>query len=1177
MANKMENHPLLTGLKTRLYSDDYKLDAKVNLITNLYKSNVPIPYKDELVLDWIIKNLNQKYLIKHERKSDDDEDIIKFWILLDACLQSIDSSGTKVELDKELLLNLADKVDLTLEHAANAFLLIIKNHDQEASSREMILVYASLLQKTFCAETIMNRIMNVMEVCISAKENFGVLLASLSLHCSTSNIEKLQQLLRKFVLNSPGVVDSMFINMHQYKGVDSTDNELKFDVKNVLFEYFLSRGDVNLLLKSANDPSFLQTRTKLFILFVHFSGKPLFSSVDSLIQAKVDISLNVKPDTKQILLHSLPLDLDYSHDKDPSKGEKILVNRILSEVLIDLIDKYKLNKDNYDVLEAIMNHHPNVLETLGPLIVSRSLTEDCGDYGAQIFQLIIDVELKLRQLPKFISKFQMYLRNYDGKVCLNDCCFSVVENAINQIPRGQNLEIWRTILYHLGADFFKNIEDRALSRRVWMTCLPILRAVFTSGHLVDHNLPDNFVSKLKLLIISTFTDLILKVEDAANKAVDLTASALYHNFVSDYLEFVHLLSLYKNIEFNQIGQYRTKLIESILSQKDLGGYGKLVSFTIRNHSSHELELLNMFARDLPNELVLSNIKKIEGEDKFGLISEVEQMDCEETVDGIALRLSQQFSNFHKKTGKFLALSDQNLWLSNDSEQLWDVLKQELDDFTNENISVEDLDLDLKNLPIENLPKVLKLGGTLVFFIHLLVSPTNDSCSQLGRCLPSNKFFKLINYFGFAKKILGLNFEISGYLLDNLASEFIFKDGLLKLEGQATEICDRIQEGRVNYVHFFSLFVEKFNKECLQSSTGWSQHKDLFIKFRHKLIKSFMKLEISDKYLVHQVQVAIVIINIQQQQLDHKIEKLEKADKYVKKVLTASLETGEGLQLVYNLLQAGERFKHLLTSDVLESAWKLFLEQDATDDSTKTAIKILDCLDSSQRTSFLSYDHHTYKIAMVLTALKHTDKSDDLSTLEHLVLKILEEEDVDLEDKTGLLLHICETRASAVSADVVVGAMCMLMSLQGGYCSSKTATILDIFIKNNLALCSHKYIHCMVELLRHHLKHLADADTCEAQHISLLLLKAFKELSRKKLAWTNFTHFLVPDVITASIQAKDQNVKNLLVEIMYVLLDMCEYSKREYISVSLPADANEVFKAVLKDYKTLRSNKLTERK
>ena len=70
---------------------------------------------------------------------------------------------------------------------------------------------------------------------------------------------------------------------------------------------------------------------------------------------------------------------------------------------------------------------------------------------------------------------------------------------------------------------------------------------------------------------------------------------------------------------------------------------------------------------------------------------------------------------------------------------------------------------------------------------------------------------------------------------------------------------------------------------------------------------------------------------------------------------------------------------------------------------------------------------------------------------------------------------------------------------------------------------------------------------------------------------------MPDVITASIQAKDQNVKNLLVEVMYVLLDMCEYSKREYISVSLPADANEVFKAVLKDYKTLRSNKRTERK
>merc|ERR1711970_743452 len=813
-------------------------------------------------------------------------------------------------------------------------------------------------------------------------------------------------------------------------------------------------------------------------------------------------------------------------------------------------------------------------DTLGPHIVSRSLTKDCGDYGVQIFQLIIDVELKLRQLPKFISKFQMYLRNYDGNVYLNDSCFSDVENAINQIPRGQNLEIWRTILYHGGADFFSNIEDKALSKRVWMTCLPILRAVFTSGHLVDHNLPDNFVSKLKLLINSTFTELILKVEDVANKAVDLTASIFYHNFVSDFLEFVHLLSLYKNIEFNQIDQYRTKLIESIVSQKEIGGYGKLISFSIRNHSKHELELLNMFAKDLPNEVVLSNTKKIDGEDKFGLICEVEQMDCEENVDGIALRLSQQFANFHKKTGKFLALSDQNLWLSKDSEQLWNVLKKELDDLTDQNISIEDLDLELRNLPIENLPKVLKLGATLVFFIHLLHSPSNESCSQLGRCLPSNKFFKLINYYGFLKKILDLNFEMSQYLLDNLASEFIFKDGLLKLEGQAAEICDNIHEGRVNYTHFFSLFVEKLNQVCVQSSTGWSQHKDLFIKFRHKLIKSFMKLEISDKYMVHHVQVAIVIINIEQQQLDHKIEK---ADKYVKKVLTASIESGEGLQMVYNLLQAGERFKHLLTSDVLESAWKLFLEQDATDDSTKTAIKILNCLDTSQRTSFLSYDHHTYKIAMVLTAIKHTVKSDNLSTLEHLLLKILEEEDVNLEDKTGLLLHICESRASAVSADVVVGALCMLMSLQGGYCSSKTATILDIFVKNNLALCSHKYIHCMVELLRHHLKHLADADTCEAQHISLLLLKIFKQLGRKKLAWQNFTHYLVPDVITALNQAKDQNVKHLLVETMYVLLDLCEYSKREYISVSFPADANEVFKAVLKDYKALRSNKRTERK
>jgi len=1149
MTSKMENHPLLIGLKTRLYSEDYKLDAKVNLITNLYKSDVPIPYKDELILDWIIKNLNQKYLIKHEHKSDNDEDIVKFWTLLDHSLKSIEISATQVDLDKELLLNLADKADLTLQNAANAFLLLMKTHAHEASSKEMLLVYASLLQKSFCPESIINRIINILEGCTTVKEHFGVLLATLSVHCSSLNIENLQQLCRKFIINLPANVDSMLINMHQF--------EEKFDDKNVFFEYLTHKGNVNILLKSANDSSFLQTRTKLFILFVHLSGKHLVVSKDSLLMAKVDVALNEKPDLKQVLLHSLPLDLEYAHEMDPSSSEKLLVNRILSEVLIDIIDLYKLNEDTYEVLEAIMMHHPIVLETLAPLIVSRSLSSEGGDYGMEIIKLIIDMALRLRQLPKFISKLQMYLKKYDGEVYVNDAYLKVFEDAINQIPRSQNLEIWRTILFHLGDSFFENIEDEPLSRKVCMTCLPILQSVFTSGQLIDHNLPENVVTKLKQLIYSTFTDFLKRVEDPATKAEFLLSTTVYKSFVSDYLEFVYILSLYKNIEFIPIDEYRNKLIESILSKKEISGYDKLVSLTVRNNSKHELEVLKVFARDLSNDLIISNINKLDAADKFSLMSEVEHMDCEENLDCVSVRLFQQFVKFNIKTGKFCDLINKEIWSSvkfGRNTRLLNALRREINNFKKENISPEDLDPDLQSLPIENLPSELKVAATLVSFIHFLVSPTTKSCFQLERCVLSNKK-QIINY-GFLKQILDVDFEVSGNLLEALFNE-LNPNTLSKLASEKADICDCIQKARVNYVHFFSLFVRK--------QSGKSQTLETVTTLLDNIIKSFMKLEISDYCLVHHVQAVRGILYMQQQQDPE-------TDKYVNEVLTASLNTGQGLQLVGHLLEAGEQFKHLGTPDILETAWKLYLDVDVTDNNIMAAIKILECLEPAQRSSFLSNNQHTYKIAMVMTAIKQTDGKEKLTTLEHLVLKIIEEEDVDIEDKARVLLHVLNARNEkmAVSGDVVVAGLCMLMSLQSGYCSTKTATILNIFTTKNLYFCSTKYIHCMLEILRQHLKHLQDADIIDAQEISLLLLQTFKTLSLKRKAWRKFTHFLVADVITASIKTKYQNVKKLLAEIMHVLLDICEHCKQEYISVSLPADANEVFKAMLEEYNTKSS-------
>lgn len=1157
MANMMENHPLLLGFKNRLNSSDFKLKDKLNLVTNVYKMNVLIPYKDQHIFNWIMATLEEKYSDSNIKK----KDLEKMWSLLNLCLENIYKNGIKMHFVKEEMFTLLDRADVESENAVNSIINILQISCkwQEFDNLTASLCL-KLVQKDICPETLMSVILA--KFAKSDTSNIGLFLSNASRHITTNNMEAFSELCRDGMLkNSTGF-------QHFFKQIHTADEKYEGSIGVEIFLIYLkNQGDIVLLLQASNHPSIsIELRTRLFILAAYLAGQDLYDKGESLLLAKIDVCLENAPDLQKILDKALPLDLDLQHDAGKT-GRKLITSRILTESLIQVVDEKGITTNLLHTIQTIHNHHPNVLYMLVPLITNFCFLNQNNKSSHAIFSLLVQLMMKLRQFPKVISKFLVYQKTQPGgeePVTWLKPFLYELENGFFKVPRKQCVEIWYVLMFH----FTQDCSDLEKDERFWHMVAPVLGSLFSCSLLIDVNVPEPIVVKIKTLLGKTYTEIISGV---APLKLSSQGKLIYEELVSNFLGFVHLFSTYKNEEFAEMDEFKDNLLQKIIKEKEIGGYSKLIIQSVNTGSKFKTDLLKIFPLDL------KNLEEIKVKSEFSTNTEsFGDMDHEDNPVLIAQTLRSYFVQLNASTGRFKNLVNKDLWEDSAS---WQVEDSKLGDFiAKELLTVLDNPVKfdcnlLKMLPLENLPHALKLGSSLLALNSFFSQESKGSSAViLTRCMFQALIFKYVNPIAFIKLAFSNPEEkLPECLLKQLAIDLFLDIKLIESFAENyEELSGNLTFDDCNYVNFFTIYLGK-----LASVPGFYKEKQVAaVAFGLQIIKSFMKMakkDITLEAVPCHVKVAVSLMNIQDD-LDSKQEK------YVKKVAAVSSETCYSAELLGKLLGVSEG-KKWLSSEMMSKAWNSVLGSPIEKENLKVGARILESLDVAEFVNYISQKDHDYKLAHILLTMQPTATTKALRTekLEKVLFGLIKSDTLNYEERVNLLLRFSEATHSPVSSNVEIAAISFLLVPDGSLtlCSPETATILHTFI-NHHRIISPRYASFLVQAIRQHINHLAlpteDIDSkLKNLDICSKLSHIFIRMSSNKSEWKSVSKYIVSDLVTALVTVDHQELKQLLVFNIQTLLSMLDDNASKYLSANMKPAANEIFKLILEEFKSSKTN------
>jgi len=1159
----MENHPLVLGLKKRLHSSDYKLKDKLMLITNVYQQNVLIPYKDQLIFDWIMATLEEKYSDSNIKETD----LEKMWGLLNLCLENINKNGIKMHFDKSDMLTLLDRADMESENAVNSIMQILqvsskwKEFDSQTSD-----LCLKLVQKDKCPESLMCLLLKIFS--LSERCSPGLFLSSASRHITEASRDAFSEICRDVMLmNTTEGFDHLFSQIskadEKYEGTGEVE---------IFLDYLKNQGDLPLLLQASNHPSIsMKLRTWLFILASYIAGQDLYDKGESLLLAKIDVCFVTAPDLQQIIDKSLPIDLDLEHTMGKS-GKTMAVSRILSEALIQVLDTKGINAELLNTIENIFTFHPSILVMLVPLIMSRCFCHQENEFSQTIFKLIVDLMLKMRQFPKVITRFLVYQKtqtegNEVEHVTWSAPFLQEIENGVFKIPRKQCIEIWNALMFHFNND----CSDLEKDERFWYLTAPLLGAIFTSSLLLDHNVPEPMVVRIKNFLSRTYTEVIIGFQSFQLSSKGQT---LYEELVSNFLVFVNLISSYKNLEFPEIKEFEENLIQKIIKKKSLGGYSKLILNCVNTNSVFKDELLKNFSDDL-RELT-GDVKIIS--EAVSDADNLEEMDYEENLSFIASTLHKFFVQLNASTGRFVNLVKKDLWTETSDCELQE---SKLVDFISEELTASyekpvhfNCNL-LKHFPLENLPFVLKLGSTLLA-LNSFLSPdsTSDSAVILTRCLHQTQIFKHVNPVTFINLILSRPEKIAACLMNQLAQAFSWDSEVIEaVSGRFDEFNEDLLNGVDNSVDFFSLYLEK-----LANIPNNFQQKAAAAALSHKISKSFMKMckkDLALESVPYHLKVAVYLLSL-------KVDLDSKQEKYVRKVVTCSIDTTHFAVLFKRLLDIPER-REWLSSDMTFKAWNSLRGSILEKDNLQVGAKILESLDDTEFSNYINQDGNDYNMALILLHMKPTESTKELrkEKLEEILFSLIKAGALSYEEKVNLLVRLSKIQPSPVSTYVEIAVISFLLVPDGTttMCSPETVSILLNFI-NHHNIISPRYAGFLVQAIRQHINHLAlpteDIDeNFKNVEICTKLGNIFISMSFKTSDWKAVSTYIVSDLVTALVAVTHQELKQLIVANIHKLLSMADKNTFKYLSANMKPAANEIFKMIYDEFqKTKQRNSTT---
>ena len=406
--------------------------------------NISIPNKEEIIVDWFGSLLGSKYSLN----SSEDLEINQVWDGLLVCLR-LAELNLNFSLKTSFLQDIVDFLDLsnpTVEAAMNIILRLINRSELKiCETLSLISKIWNKDAKHLLTEEILklfNKLLNHFKP--TPDLGLGELFANMSLDLELLKNPSFLKIFRVSVFHKLSGYENFF------KILIQADPEKYIPTHEVqmFIEFISSGGDISLAfaaLSGPECPSWLQGN--LFSLALYLEGYKQVYHADS--HFLIQLLSNYKPSSDRlvrILNYALPLDLKYSIN------EELTVSNLLSGCVKFSIEKYKMKSNTSHLLFSVFTHHPLILDPLTSLILTRYML----DSSAQIlaFQTVLDLAMKLRQLPKMISRLFLYLRtSSDSTLSWKQTDLKLFGEAISQVINLTNLDKFMIMFFILIAVF----------------------------------------------------------------------------------------------------------------------------------------------------------------------------------------------------------------------------------------------------------------------------------------------------------------------------------------------------------------------------------------------------------------------------------------------------------------------------------------------------------------------------------------------------------------------------------------------------------------------------------------------------------------------------------------------------------------------------------------------------
>jgi len=1188
-------------LKVRLEGQG-RLEGKLNLAANILRSRVHLPNKETVVLAWFARLIDVKYLTRAPA-----EEMRQIWEALSVSLHHVKdvaarknrAGGEEVKVSIEFLLNHIEQVDMSNQTILGCIkILLTLSPSSEPSDKSALLkLMPKLLDNADDNVPLVPTILEILDELpkLEAESESGKLLAKMSLSYAARDSETLQKITRKVLLQNTADYAEFFSGLFSVQAVKND----RSDSVNRLLQFINEGGDLAWLLGLIQSGDLNWLRANLFCLAAHLHGVGAVINEESL--ALVQITPEASPSTDalcNLVKSSLPLDISHVYRAEFTAGS------LLSTVVKIILDKVGLTDATCAVIAVLNIHHPMLLE---PLVTQLMLTKlRSGEPAPQLTRTLFSLVVKLRQLPKMVSKLLMQLRLSSGgmEYVWKHEDLEAFEDAVLQVPRVQCLEMWKTLVYHLSTDHAPGAESgEEAGVRCWAVATPLLTALLRRAQLADHNLP----AQLSVRVTELLRDTVEKILSPLLKLLRFQEDPLFAGLACVVLELAELISTYRNVDFSVADEFRSKLIKKILKQKQLGGYTSLILLQLRLGGpgrdkiwkTFHTELLTAPATlprllDLVPPQYLADVRV--GEEAWSGDREDPRLAALLIFPHLGAMASGEYSE---------PLLSQEVW---SQPEQWNSLQSDLG-LVIQNILQKLLDQSLTSshqitppsssalerleiLPLETLPPVLKLAATGLGLVRLF-HPGGGGGTEavisrfLCRCLEDTDIFRYLNAAAVAEAALRLDQQSENtavlLLLRVLAGEMVRYRKMLSelVEGFPSVLQAGMVAGRANYLEFGVSLLHRLTPILLDKNTKLEK-RQMADKLAVLISKAVMKhgkkadLLCPRSVLLRAATLMVRVYGSGEAGIGAR-EGVNKLEKFVRKVLSNAMGGGrkEVLALVNSILQLDNKdILDILNPDIMQQVRTIALDNLDYDEGNNFISSLLHngtTMPEVEKIFAHSTDPRTQlKLATVLIASKIQDSVRPLISphLETSVINLILSEAIGPEDKISLADRLVSSMPALVSSSIETSVLASLLA-HNIPLSSRSLKCFVTLVSNRPQLAVRQ-LPLLTYSLRQHLNALTE-DTGSSSEEKAQLCRCMQQLTslvkRRKGDWGNVAPYLVADILSASVHLTDHNLKQLLTSATHNLLDICETHSHEYLSANLPPAVNEVFKIVLQNYKT----------